>query len=122
MTTLLYSPPEAVLAKKENAAAFEVSEAADMWALGLISFVLLTNRKPFVFMTAEEIQDRLCGNVPLLWEEEGDHVQQILKPLGALRGTVLACLHRDPSQRPRAADLRRTWKRIIANNTTTVPS
>ena len=86
--------------------------------MGLISFELLTRKKPFLFMSAEDIQDRLCGITPLLWEGEGENVQQLLKPLGALRGTVLACLSRDPSQRPSAADVRRTWKRFIANNTT----
>jgi serine/threonine protein kinase len=105
---LRYSPPEAVADPSQPLHPPQltaVTSAADIWAIGVIAFELLTHER--VFSTAEadeEIFGALHGH-RLPWEAavEG-HVERCQK-LRGLKSPVLACLSRDASRRPTAAAL-----------------
>ena len=57
---------------------------------------------------------------PLPWEGSGPDVYARLKLLRRLKGSVLACLDRDPRKRPTAAQLVQTWNRFFDANETAV--
>ena len=99
-----------------------MAEATDIWALGLIAFELLAEVRAFDMLTEADIVECLCGRRPLLWEEAGPDAATRLAKLGVLRTSVLACLQRDPSQRPTACDLRRSWERVFDQQTVTGPA
>ena len=102
-----YSSPEVALAREAGATTVEASEAADMWALGLISFELLTGSPVLsgAMMERETMTDLLCGRLPLPWEER--------RSLAGLKSAVMACLQRDPTRRPSAAGVRQSWRRLF---------
>lgn len=114
VTTLTYCPPEALRAEKLGEK-FEISEAVDIWALGVMSFELLACINPFVHLSYLNVEERLCGQRPLPWEEEGYRAKQLLQWLGVMQDTVLACLKRDPSQRPSAANVCQACSLAVMN-------
>lgn len=61
---------------------------------------------------ALQVRDRIAGRVPLPWEEPEAKASGH-RQLRILKHTVLACLNRDPSARPTAAKLLRSWNRIF---------
>ena len=99
-----------------------VAEAADVWALGIIAFELPAGVRAFQMLPELDIVECLCGRRPMLWEEAGPDAATRLAKLGVLKRTVLACLQRDPSQRPSARDLRWSWERVFDQQTVTGPA
>lgn len=120
--TLNYAPPEVILAKERGQSHIVVAEAADTWAVGVIAFELLAGVRAFEMLTESDIMECLRGRQPMLWEEVGPDAKARLSKLGVLKTSVLACLQRDPSRRPTARDLRRTWERVFDQPTVSGPA
>lgn len=90
---------------------------ADVWALGAVCFELLTSNRIFPPGTPPEaIRAALSGDTPLPWELDvnaaGVSVWEEADKVAALKAVVLACLHRDPKQRPPASALEEAWALI----------
>jgi serine/threonine protein kinase len=84
--------------------------AADMWAVGVIAFELLTNELLFPVNASEDaIRAALLGQAPLPWEEGGEGAEERRQKLRGLRRIVMPCLDRNPGQRPTAAQVLRSW-------------
>eukprot|EP00892_Ulva_mutabilis_P011312 jgi/Ulvmu1/8553/UM044_0087.1 len=106
--TLTYAAPE-VLHAYEHArlhgglARCEVACAADMWALGVMAFELLTGRAAFNLLTdsRQHVVAQLLGDLPLPWE--GELTDAVRDCLGGFKGPILRLLQRDPLQRDTAS-------------------
>ena len=106
--SLNYAAPELVLAQKRGAGAVTTAAAADVWALGVLAFELLSGRRTFSPGTPEkEIREMLAGSRELPWEREDP------KQLRTLKHSVLACLAREPSARPDAAGVHQAWANLL---------
>lgn len=87
-----------------------VSGAADIWAVGVIAFELLTNERVFASDTTDaEIVAALRGNA-LPWEAGVPGQEERCSKLRGLRRAVLACLSRDVYSRPNATALLSSWE------------
>ena len=83
-----------------------------MWALGVIAFELLTGTMLFAHGESRGAAiDKLAGRATLPWEAAGKEAK--LAKLRRLKGTVLACLDRDPAKRPTARALVNSWNRFF---------
>jgi hypothetical protein len=70
--------------------------------------VLLMQARP----ECMQVRDRIAGRKRLPWEEP-EAVANGHRQLRILKHTVLACLSRDPVNRPTAQRLLRSWNRIF---------
>jgi serine/threonine protein kinase len=112
--TLKYAAPELVDAYEGNQQVTCAATAADIWALGIIAFELLTKEPAFRVGAADgEVRDALMQRSTLPWE---DRVRKPLHApeLAALRPTVLACLARSASKRMSAVDVAKGWRDACA--------
>jgi serine/threonine protein kinase len=136
-----YIPPEAIIKTPASAASSGVSVSAvataeaDIWALGVLAFELLTHTRAFSSVEGEEretalkrVYAALAGNVPLprelssstkkdddafafefeMWREAVE--------LPGVKSFVLQCLNRNPTDRPTAGRLLSAWEDVVANN------
>ncbi|WP_437591780.1 serine/threonine-protein kinase [Sorangium sp. So ce1000] len=85
-----YMSPEQVRAQGD------IDTRADLWALGVVMFEMLTSRRPIVGKTHELLRNVLQGDIPRV----SQLVWQIEPGLDAL---VTQCLQRDREKRPRSA-------------------
>lgn len=89
-----------------------------MWSLGLVAFELLTGTRVFAAQAGRtEMLPFMSGAQPLPWEVPGK--TGVLRKLGVLRRTVLACLARDPRERPSSAEVLRSWNGMFESQTAT---
>jgi hypothetical protein len=106
-----YTAPEVAAAMPPGRSPFGIStRAADIWAVGVIMYELLTNDllvhpdKP-----CEPMYQALIGKVPLPWESGADGYEERRRQLGTLRRLVMPCLERNPEERPDAGHLLQQW-------------
>jgi predicted Ser/Thr protein kinase len=95
-------------APEQFAQGSDVGPAADVFALGVILYELLTNRPPFRGTTAEETLRAVRGSDPPLPESIAPDTP------AALQSICLAALERDPARRyPTAGDLAEDLRRYL---------
>ncbi|WP_437328380.1 protein kinase domain-containing protein [Sorangium sp. So ce381] len=85
-----YMSPEQVRAQSD------IDTRADLWALGVVMFEMLTSRRPIQGKAHELLRNVLYGDIPTVSQS----VWQIDPGLDAL---VTQCLQRDREKRPRSA-------------------
>jgi serine/threonine protein kinase len=106
--SLNYAAPEIILAQESGERTLGVHPAADVWALGVAAYELLSGKRTFAPGTpTSEIRNMISGRLPLPWEEYEP------KQLRTLRHSVLSCLARNPAERPSAADIHNAWKNLL---------
>lgn len=111
--SLLYTAPESVHALEAGLKTVVADPATDMWALGVISFELLTASRAFArSMNAEDIRAAIAGRAPLPWETH-DFRKKNVPELRMLRRSVLSCLNRDPQRRPTSTALLQSWNGLF---------
>ena len=99
--TLAYAPPEVVSAAVA-ACRVTVHPSHDVWALGVVAFEAVVQRKAMPGSTAM----RACALGEQLYPWEAPHAEQPAAwRQSRLRALVAPCLDRDPMQRPTAAQI-----------------
>jgi serine/threonine protein kinase len=104
--SLAYSPPEALQALQEGGVTVTADAAADMWAISVIAYELITHSPAFPVLawSRTHAADAALGRRPYHWESQVGTFQNAPE-LRALGGAIRACLSRDPAARPTAASL-----------------
>ena len=107
--SILFAPPEiaAVVAAQQRTSV--VSSAADVWALGIMAWTLLTGRLPYAH--GVEIMPKLLGEQIFPWEQRLD--QETEYKLGILEPSVRSMLERDPTQRATINNLLLAWRSLF---------
>ena len=115
MFTPRYAPPEVALATERGDRSIAAEAAADMWALGVMAFELLTNEPVFTPLAAtrESIWAQLCGREVLPWERGAPKREVKLAQLRMLKRAILQCLQRDPANRPTASKVLAHWRELF---------
>jgi serine/threonine protein kinase len=112
--SLAYAAPEVIAAFRNGERTLVADPAADMWALGIIAYEILTKERVFLPANgSEDIIQRLLGEKPLLWEGDSPALQEQLRQLRGLRRPILQCLDRDPARRPTSAEIVDSWNRLF---------
>jgi serine/threonine protein kinase len=120
-----YAAPEIIAHAEAGQSRIVVTPAADMWALGVIAYELLTEtRVSPPGSDRAEMNAMLMGRKPLPWEETDDAALARLRRLRRLKGTILQCLDRNPLGRPTAEGIVTAWNQMFDGLTTqaAVPS
>ena len=125
-TSVPYTAPEIIISPAPASPGVPVTTdttaEADIWALGVVMFELLTSERVFPPGTAPEaITAALSGDAPLPWEADANAAGVRLwgeaEKVPALKAFVLACLNRDPARRPPAAALEEAWALLMEDVT-----
>jgi serine/threonine protein kinase len=110
--TLAYAAPEVILAYEAGQETHYVSTAADVWALGVIAFEMLTGERTFDPYTSKtDMLSAIAGRTQLPWE--GPRRAELLEKLCAFQHLVLECLQRDPEKRPSIQTVFDAWEHLF---------
>ena len=114
-----YAPPEVARSLERKDANISADAAADMWALGLMAFELLTNEPVFppIVSTRDTIWAQLCGREALPWEDGASRQAEKLVQLRGLKRAILQCLQRLPAERPTAGQVLTQWRTLFDSRT-----
>lgn len=116
--SLHYAPPEVIVAASSGHRTTVGDPKVDIWALGVIAFELLTGMRAFPPQAdRSDVLPYMAGSKHLPWEAP-DKVF-VLRKLGVLRRTVLACLARNPQDRPTSTAVLRAWNGLFESETAT---
>ena len=107
--TLQFAPPELAKILGTGQKTMEVSSAGDIWALGIMTWTLLTGKSPYLMGT--EIIPKLLGEQAFPWEGRLDDETRC--KIGILAPSVLSMLHRDPERRATINQLLSNWKSLF---------
>lgn len=115
---VLRRAPEIQAACDQKCEACVVHKATDMWALGLMGHELLTGKPAFPQGLPRVICRMLSGKAPLPWEDHAgsrDNSKELAygQASDATRTAVLACLARDPANRPSASMLADNLEKLL---------
>ena len=112
-SSLPYTAPEVLQSVLPGAGGTPCAAAtaeADVWALGVVAFELLTSERVFREGTPlRVVRAALAGKAPLPWEEGAEGAEGRLQRLRGLRRLVLPCLERNPAKRPCASAVMTSW-------------
>lgn len=111
--SLDFAAPEIVRALEAGKTQMKVEASQDVWALGMVAYELLTRSRAFPSgMAQQDICDQITGRAMLPWENEATKRKRLLQ-LKQLKPSVLACLSRNPAERPTAEELHASWIRTL---------
>ena len=106
--SLNYAAPEVLAVQAAGGRVVTADAAADVWALGVVAYELLTGARVFpVNAAAETVRAQILGAQKLPWEAAPP------RALRTARNSVLHCLSRDPDLRPSAAQVAATWRNLL---------
>ena len=116
-----YAAPEVVRAYQAGHFAMPSHPAADMWALGVIAYEMLTKERAFgPDASVNEILQRTAGQQPLPWEDPSPQAQAKLSQLRGLKRAVLQCLSRNPAMRPSSQLVLQSWEHMFDSTKTSM--
>eukprot|EP00892_Ulva_mutabilis_P010845 jgi/Ulvmu1/8132/UM040_0028.1 len=112
--SLYYAPPEVVQAYDGGRKTTLCAAAADVWALGVICWELLTKQRFYgAGARSHTVIAQLCGRAAL--PTEGTICSDLCRRLGGSRlcASILAMLSRAPEHRPSVGELLHQWKSVF---------
>eukprot|EP00892_Ulva_mutabilis_P010844 jgi/Ulvmu1/8131/UM040_0027.1 len=112
--SLYYAPPEVVQAYDGGRKTTLCAAAADVWALGVICWELLTKQRFYgAGARSHDVIAQLCGRAAL--PTEGTICSDFRRRLGCSRlcASILAMLSRAPDHRPSVGELLHQWKSVF---------
>ena len=107
--TLQFAPPELAKIVEAGKKTMEASSAGDIWALGIMTWTLLTGKSPYA--VGNEIMPKLLGQRAFPWEGPVDNETRF--KIGILAPSVLSMLDRDPVSRATIDELLSNWRSLF---------